>query len=71
MDLMVKVLPGDVVGIEVKLAGTVSDRDCRHLHWLKGKVGDRLRESVVITSGNRAYRRDDGVAVVPLALLGP
>ncbi len=71
VDLIVENPAGDVVAIEVKLAGTVSDRDCRHLHWLKGKVGDRLRESVVITSGNRAYRRDDGVAVVPLALLGP
>jgi len=34
-------------------------------------VGDRLVERVVIYTGKLAHRRRDGVAVVPLALLGP
>jgi len=28
-------------------------------------------DAAVITSGHLAYRRSDGVAVIPLALLGP
>jgi uncharacterized protein len=60
-----------VVAIEVKLAGTVDDRDVRHLHWLATQLGDRLADRVVVTPGKYAYRRRDGVAVVPLALLGP
>ncbi len=60
-----------VVAIEVKLAATVDDRDVRHLNWLQQQLGDRLANRVVVTTGPTAYRRPDGVAVVPLALLGP
>jgi len=49
----------------------VDDRDVRHLGWLRDELGDRLADRVVITTGEFAYRRDDGVAVVPLALVGP
>ncbi|QTV80055.1 ATP-binding protein [Microbacterium sp. NIBRBAC000506063] len=60
-----------VIAIEVKLAATVSPSDVRHLLWLRDRLGDRLADAVVVTTGQRAYRRRDGVAVVPLALLGP
>ena len=60
-----------VVAIEVKLAATVDDRDVRHLNWLHSQLGDRLVDRVVVTTGEFAYRRRDGVAVVPLALLAP
>lgn len=59
------------VAVEVKLAPTVKPDDVRHLHWLKGIMGDELTDMVVINTGRYAYRRQDGVAVVPLALLGP
>jgi hypothetical protein len=39
--------------------------------WLKQKLGDRLLDQVIITTGPKAYRREDGIAVVPFALLGP
>ncbi len=59
------------VPIEIKLAPTVSDHDVRHLNWLRTQLGDRVTDRVVLTTGPHAYRRPDGVAVVPLALLGP
>lgn len=31
---------------------------------------DDIADLVVLTTGQRAYRRPDGIAVVPLALLG-
>jgi predicted AAA+ superfamily ATPase len=71
IDLIVERDDGRVVAIEVQLARTVEDRDVRHLAWLEGRVGDRLLDSVVVTTGPTAYRRADGVAVIPLALLGP
>jgi predicted AAA+ superfamily ATPase len=71
IDLIVERDDGRIVAIEVKLARTVEDRDVRHLAWLKERVGDRLLDSVVVTTGPTAYRRADGVAVIPLALLGP
>jgi len=71
VDVIVERDDGAVVAIEVKLSGTVDDRDVRHLHWLREQVGDRLLDAVVINTGPGAYRRDDGIGVVPLALLGP
>ena len=67
------VVRGDdrVVGIEVKLARDVGDHDVRHLHWLRSQIGDDLLDAVVITTGPEAYRRSDGIAVVPASLLGP
>lgn len=71
VDLIVETGAGDVVAIEVKLAAAIDDADVRHLTWLEDKIGDRLLDKVVLSTGPRAYRRPDGVAVVPLALLGP
>lgn len=71
VDLIVQRADQRVVAIEVKLAGTVDDRDVRHLHWLRERLGDDLLDAVVVTTGRYAYRRPDGIAVVPAALLGP
>jgi len=62
---------GRVLAIEVKLGGTVEDKDVRHLRWLTGQLGDRLLDSIVINTGPAAYRRSDGIGVLPLALLAP
>ncbi|MDO5067765.1 MAG: DUF4143 domain-containing protein [Propionibacteriaceae bacterium] len=69
VDLIVENAAGRVVAIEVKLTRDPDDRDVRHLHWLGNQLGDRLADKVVVTTGEYAYRRDDGVAVVPLGLL--
>ena len=45
------------------------DADVRHLHWLGDRIGGRLVAKVVVTTGEYAYRRDDGVAIIPLGLL--
>lgn len=55
----------------MKLGQTPEERDVRHLHWLREELGDDLVDAVVITTGQAAYRRSDGIAVVPAALLGP
>ena len=39
--------------------------------WLREQIGEDLLDAVVINTGPQAYRRTDGVAVVPAALLGP
>ncbi|MBD3941195.1 ATP-binding protein [Microbacterium sp. NEAU-LLC] len=70
IDLILEGEDRRVIAVEVKLAATVSDHDVRHLNWLRSEIGDRLVDRVVVTTGRDAYRRRDGVAVVPLALLG-
>jgi hypothetical protein len=59
------------VAIEVKLTRTPIDADVRHLRWLADQLGDELLDAVIVTTGPAAYRRRDGIAVVPAALLGP
>jgi predicted AAA+ superfamily ATPase len=71
IDLIIERADGRVLAIEVKLGGTVDDTDVKHLLWLKRKLEDDLIDMAVLTTGPQAYRRPDGVAVIPLALLGP
>jgi predicted AAA+ superfamily ATPase len=71
IDLIVEDGARRIVAIEVKLAGSVSDSDVRHLVWLRDQIGERLADAAVVTTGPYAYRRPDGIAVIPLALLGP
>ena len=70
VDLVVERDDGRVVAMEVKLRPSVGEADVKHLRWLHERLGDCLLDSVVITTGRHAYRRADGIAVVPAALLG-
>jgi uncharacterized protein len=70
VDLIVERGDQKVLAIEVKLSATVNDRDVRHLHWLKEQLGNDLLDAIVVTTGPQAYRRADGIGVVPAALLG-
>ncbi len=71
VDLIVERDDGRVVAIETKLTAAPGDDDVKHLHWLARQIGDDLLDAVVVTTGREAYRRADGIAVVPAALLGP
>lgn len=69
-DLILERYDGKVLAFEVQLTQTPTGSDVRHLHWLGEQLGPRLMDKIVVTTGTHAYRRTDGVAVVPLALLG-
>jgi predicted AAA+ superfamily ATPase len=71
VDLIVERADGRVIAIEVKLSRDVGERDTNHLRWLADRIGDELIDALVVTTGPEAYRRADGIAVVPAALLGP
>ena len=70
IDLIVQRDAEQIVVIEVKRARTVTEWDVRHLVWLRSPLGDDLVDTVIVTTGAEAYRRE-GIAVVPAALLGP
>jgi uncharacterized protein len=71
IDLIVEGSDRRVVALEVKLAADVTNKDVRHLVWLRERLGERLADAAVITTGHHAYRRPDGIAVIPASLLGP
>ena len=60
-----------MVAVEVKLVATPRREDSRHLRWLTDRMGARVADAVLVTTGRHAYRDRDGIAVVPAALLGP
>ena len=69
IDLIVERADGRVVALEVKLSALTDEDDVRHLHWLAGRIGPNLLDAAVITTGREAYRRRDGIGVIPAALL--
>lgn len=69
IDLIVERRDQKVLALEVKLSRTVEDSDMNHLKWLKDKMGNDLVDTAVINTGPNAYRRDDGIAVIPADLL--
>lgn len=71
VDLVVERDDGRIVAIEVKLATNLGNEDVGHLNWLRSRLGAQVLDTVVITTGSYAYRRLDGIAIVPAALLGP
>lgn len=71
VDVIVERADLRVLAIETKLSATVDDDDVKHLRWLQEQLGDQLLDAVIVTTGSQAYRRPDGVAVVPAALFGP
>lgn len=72
VDFILEGLDGRILAIEVKLNPATSDDDVAHLLWLERRLGRaQIADLVVINTGRHAYRRKDGVAVVPAVLLGP
>ena len=69
IDLIIERRDGRIVALEVKLSATVDDADTRHLKWLADRIGPDLLDAAVITTGNEAYRRADGIGVIPAGLL--
>lgn len=59
------------MAVEVKLAGTVDDRDTRHLHRLARQMGADPFDPLISDTAPQAYRRPDGIGVVPLGLPAP
>jgi hypothetical protein len=71
VDLIVEGQEKQIVAVEVKLKRTIRDEDVQHLHWLRETIGDEMADAIVVNTGESAYRRSDGIGVVPAALLGP
>lgn len=70
IDFIIERADGKVIAIEAKLGETVLEKDSKHLLWLKQQLGDRLLDIAIVNTGQYSWRTREGVAVIPLALLG-
>jgi hypothetical protein len=72
VDLVVERRDGAWIGVEVKLSPDAVDGAAAALRKLADSRVDRPPAAlIVVTAGPYAYRREDGVDVVPLGTLGP
>jgi hypothetical protein len=74
VDAIVELFDGRWGGIEVKLGSTaaVLDSAANTLLRMRDRVGsNRCAFLAVVTNGPSAYRRADGVNIVPVRMLGP
>ncbi len=74
-DAVVTLTDGSWAAVEVKLGTAHVDAAAQSLHRFVSRVdstksGEPVAR-IVVTAGEHAYTRQDGVAVVPLSLLGP
>ncbi len=70
------ILPdGQWVPVEVKMGNSHIDQAAENLKKLTARVDDENEGTpaflMVLTSTAAAYKRDDGVLITPLAMLGP
>ena len=71
VDVIIERDDGRIVAVEIKLGRMPDDRDVAHLNWLNERGREDVLDTMLLTTGPTAYRREDGVAVVPAAMLGP
>lgn len=71
VDLVVESTDGNWAAFEVKLGDDAVDAAAISLLRLADRVARPPSAMVVVTTGSYAYRREDGVYVIPLGCLGP
>lgn len=69
VDLVVQAAANRVIGIEVKLNAKIDDEHVKHLLWFRQALGADCAATAVLYPGKIAYRRPDGIYVIPLDLL--
>jgi hypothetical protein len=69
IDFLLERRNGQVIGVEVKAAATVSTDDFRHLRWLADRLGDRFAGGYVLHLGQQAYRFGERYMALPLSAM--
>jgi predicted AAA+ superfamily ATPase len=60
-----------ILAIEVKLGASADSNQVDHLNWFEQAFSTYEVVKALVTTGDTAYTRQDGVHVIPAALLGP
>lgn len=69
VDLVLERADGRIVGVEVKLASSVTSRDMRGLRRLRDVARDRYIGGLLLAAVPGAYVSDDDITVAPLSAL--
>ena len=69
VDLLIETAGGQLIGIEVKAAATVTASDSRHLAWLRDQTGDAFAAGIVLHTGPYAFPVSDRIVAAPVSTL--
>ena len=73
IDAVIETTDGGIVAIEVKSANRHRPGDIKHIEWLAGRVGDRFRLGLVLTTGthisNVRSDKNDRIWAAPISVL--
>jgi uncharacterized protein len=69
VDLVLDLGAGRIVGIEVMAGNSPTQRDARHLRWLRDELGARFVRGVVFHTGPQPFELDERIWAVPVAAL--
>jgi uncharacterized protein len=69
VDVLAELANGRVIGFEVKADAAPGPNAARHLRWLKDALGDRFAAGVVLHTGPRAFRLEEGILALPVCVL--
>ena len=66
VDLVLERDDGQVIAVEIKAGSRISGEDLRGLRQLKDRLGPRLKEAIILHTGEHAYTHDDWITTLPL-----
>ena len=69
IDLIADITGHGVIAVEVKATGAPSQRDIRHLTWLRDELGDLFIAGVVLNSGPHTHTMSDRITAAPFSTL--
>jgi uncharacterized protein len=69
IDLLIEVGARQLVAIEIKATAAPTQRDARHLRWLRQELPTQVIAAVVLHTGPRTFELDEGVMACPISAL--
>jgi predicted AAA+ superfamily ATPase len=69
VDVVIENAAGHLIGVEVKAAATVKERDLRGLKKLASQAGDQFKMGVLLYDGDETMPLGNGIWAAPLSTL--
>lgn len=69
VDLVLESAAGQIVGVEIKAASTVTPRDAAHLAWLRDQLPDTFHRGIVLHTGATTFPLGERLWAAPIAAL--
>lgn len=69
VDVVLESAASRIVGLEIKAANSATQRDARHLAWLRDQIGESFVRGVVLHTGSMTFPLGDRLWAMPISSL--